>query len=82
VIGALLGIVASIVLPVALWQIDLTLGGTGILLGAGLLLAFVLAIVLTVLPRTRLLGAGMFIGFGVVLVAGAGLCVALLATMG
>lgn len=82
VLGAILGIAVAVGLPVLLGQVDMAIGGAGSLVFVGLLLALVLAIALTAVPRTRLLGAGMFIGFGVALVAGAGICVALLATMG
>lgn len=82
VLGALLGIAVAVVLPLAFGWLDTTIGGVGSLVLLGLVLALVLAVVLTALPKTRMLGAGMFIGFGVVLVAGAGLCVAILASLG
>lgn len=82
VLGALLGVAVAVVLPLGFGWLDATIGGVGSLVLLGLALALVLAVVLTALPRTRMLGAGMFIGFGVVLVAGAGLCVAILASLG
>lgn len=80
-LGALLGLVAGIGLPVAFLQLDAVAGGTGALFFLGLLVPLGLAIGLTVAPRTRLLGAGMFIGFGVALIIGAGVCIALLAQL-
>lgn len=68
-------------MPVAFLQLDAVAGGTGALFFLGFLVPLGLAIGLTVAPRTRLLGAGMFIGFGVALIVGAGVCIALLAQL-
>jgi hypothetical protein len=80
-LGTLLGLVAGIGLPLVALRLDGMAGGTGGLFALGFVVPLGLAIALTVVPRTRLLGAGMFIGFGAALVVGAGVCVALLASM-
>lgn len=79
--GALLGLLAAIGLPLVFFQLDLYLGGTGALFMVGLLVALGVAVGLTASARTRLLGAGMFIGIGTALVVGAGVCVVLFVSL-
>jgi hypothetical protein len=55
---------------------------SGYLLWLPPLVCLVAGIVLTVLPRTTRFGAGLLIGFGIALLASAGVCVAIITGIG
>ena len=85
--SVVLGIVAGVLFLGACVGLAFLLAPTvpalsGVLLWVPALACVVAGIVLTVLPRTTRFGAGLLIGFGISLLASAGVCVALITGFG